>query len=84
MKINEHLDFIHAFYMILHLSKHILCLNISYNVMNLMAMALKVKLTHFSQEAELCHYHGKIENRPQSWAAVSTCDGGIRLVISSN
>ena len=33
------------------------------------------------QEVELCHYTGTLRDRPASWAAVSTCEGGVEGVI---
>ena len=33
------------------------------------------------QEVELCHYTGSLRDRPGSWAAVSTCQGGVEGVI---
>jgi len=32
-------------------------------------------------EIELCHYTGTLRDRPNSWAALSTCDGGVEGVI---
>jgi len=32
-------------------------------------------------EIELCHYTGTLRDRPGSWAALSTCDGGVEGVI---
>lgn len=29
----------------------------------------------------MCHYHGRIRGIPESWAAISTCDGGISGVV---
>lgn len=29
----------------------------------------------------MCHYHGRIRDIPESWAAISTCDGGISGVV---
>ncbi|KAI4460525.1 adam a disintegrin and metalloprotease domain [Holotrichia oblita] len=34
-----------------------------------------------SDEVELCHYHGKIRDEPDSWAALSTCDDSLKGVI---
>ena len=33
------------------------------------------------EEVELCHYTGTLRDRPGSWAAVSTCHGGVEGVI---
>lgn len=34
----------------------------------------KVTIPH-RNDVELCHYGGKIRNKPNSWVAISTCDG---------
>ncbi len=33
------------------------------------------------RQVELCHYLGHIRDVPDSWAAVSTCDGGVRGAV---
>ncbi len=40
-------------------------------------------IKHFSdpREVELCHYTGKVRDRPGSWAALSTCEGDVRGVV---
>ena len=32
-------------------------------------------------ELELCHYTGAVRGRPETWAAVSTCEGGVEGVV---
>ncbi|XP_065167379.1 disintegrin and metalloproteinase domain-containing protein 12-like isoform X2 [Atheta coriaria] len=32
-------------------------------------------------DVEMCHYHGNVRNRPNSWAALSTCNDTLRGVV---
>ncbi|GJQ69047.1 hypothetical protein Trydic_g15703 [Trypoxylus dichotomus] len=34
-----------------------------------------------AEEVELCHYRGKIRDKPDSWVALSTCDDSLKGVI---
>lgn len=47
----------------------------------LRSLSFEKTLHSVLQEVDLCHYHGKIRGIPESWVALSTCEGGLSGVV---